>query len=42
MVDLPLDNLLEIGMTDLRRNQQAFKETAAKIDPAQDAAADPG
>jgi uncharacterized protein (DUF885 family) len=34
MVDLPLDKLLEIGMSDLRRNQQAFKETAAKIDPA--------
>ena len=32
MVDLPLDKLLEIGMADLRRNQQAFKETAAKID----------
>jgi uncharacterized protein (DUF885 family) len=34
MVDLPLDQLLEIGMADLRRNQQAFKETAAKIDPS--------
>jgi uncharacterized protein (DUF885 family) len=34
MVDLPLDKLLDIGMADLRRNQQAFKETAAKIDPA--------
>src|SRR5580704_1051298 len=34
MVDLPLDKLLPIGMADLRRNQQAFKETAAKIDPA--------
>ncbi len=33
-VDIPLDRLLEIGMADLRRNQQAFKETAAKIDPA--------
>jgi len=33
MVDLPLDKLLEIGMADLRRNQQAFKETAAKIHP---------
>jgi uncharacterized protein (DUF885 family) len=31
MVDVPLDRLLEIGMADLRRNQQAFKETAAKI-----------
>jgi hypothetical protein len=34
MVDLPLDRLLEIGMADLRRNQQAFRETAARIDPA--------
>jgi hypothetical protein len=34
MVDLPLDKLLEIGMADLRRNQEAFKSTAAKIDPA--------
>ena len=32
MVDVPLERLLEIGMADLRRNQQAFKETAAKID----------
>lgn len=33
MVDVPLDRLLEIGMADLHRNQQALKETAAKIDP---------
>ena len=33
MVGLPLDKLLEIGMADLRRNQEAFKQTAAKIDP---------
>jgi uncharacterized protein (DUF885 family) len=32
-VDIPLDRLLEIGMANLRLNQQAFKETAAKIDP---------
>ncbi len=32
-VDIPLDRLLEIGMADLRRNQQAFKDTAAKLDP---------
>ena len=32
-VDLPLDHLLEIGMADLHRNQQALKETAAEIDP---------
>jgi len=34
MVDIPLDRLLEIGMADLRRNQEAFKQTAAKIDPS--------
>jgi uncharacterized protein (DUF885 family) len=34
MVDLPLDQLLEIGMADLRRNQESFKQTAAKIDPS--------
>jgi uncharacterized protein (DUF885 family) len=34
MVDLPLDKLLEIGMADLRRNQEAFKQTAAKVDPS--------
>jgi Bacterial protein of unknown function (DUF885) len=34
MVDLPLDKLLEIGMADLRRNQETFKQTAAKIDPS--------
>jgi uncharacterized protein (DUF885 family) len=34
MVDLPLDTLLEIGMADLRKNQRAFAETAAKIDPS--------
>ena len=32
-VDIPLDRLLEVGMANLRQNQQAFKETAAKIDP---------
>ena len=34
MVDLPLDKLLAIGMADLRRNQEAFQQTAAKIDPS--------
>ena len=33
MISTPLDRLLEIGTRDLRRNQQAFRETAAKIDP---------
>jgi uncharacterized protein (DUF885 family) len=34
MVDIPLDRLLEIGMRDLRKNQQWFRETARKIDAA--------
>jgi uncharacterized protein (DUF885 family) len=33
MVDTPLDQLLKLGYEDLRRNQEWFKETAAKIDP---------
>jgi uncharacterized protein (DUF885 family) len=33
-VDIPLARLLEIGMANLRLNQQSFKETAAKIDPS--------
>lgn len=33
MVDIPLDRLLDLGMADLRKNQQQFKEVAAKIDP---------
>jgi hypothetical protein len=33
MVDVPIDRLLEIGYADLRKNQQWFRETAAKIDP---------
>ena len=32
MVDTSLDRLLEVGFEDLRRNQKAFRETAAKID----------
>jgi uncharacterized protein (DUF885 family) len=34
MVDLPLDRLQEIGMANLRLNQQNFAETARKLDPA--------
>jgi uncharacterized protein (DUF885 family) len=34
MVDLSLDRLLEIGMQDLRKNQQWFRDTAKKIDPS--------
>jgi uncharacterized protein (DUF885 family) len=34
MVDVPLDKLLEIGYANLYRNQQWFKETAAKLDPS--------
>src|SRR5262249_12903684 len=33
-VDIPLDRLLDIGMPNLRQNQEAFKETSAKIDPS--------
>jgi len=32
MVDTPLDQVLEIGYRNLRQNQQAFRDTAAKID----------
>jgi uncharacterized protein (DUF885 family) len=32
MVDIPLDKLLEIGYENLRQNQQAFRDTAKKID----------
>ena len=32
MVDTPLNRLLEVGYQDLRRNQEAFRATAAKID----------
>ena len=38
MVDIPLDRLLEIGYANLRQNQQAFRETAKKIDPSENAA----
>jgi len=34
MVDIPLDRLLQIGYDDLHRNQQAFRDTAKKIDPS--------
>jgi uncharacterized protein (DUF885 family) len=33
MVDIPLDKLLEIAYADLHKNQQAFRDTAKKIDP---------
>ena len=32
MVDLPLERLLEIGMQNLRDNQKAFRDVAAKLD----------
>ncbi len=32
MIELPLDELLQIAETDLRKNQAAFAETARKID----------
>jgi uncharacterized protein (DUF885 family) len=34
MVDTPLPRLLDIGMADMRRNQRAFAEVAAQIDPS--------
>ena len=34
MVDLRLDELLKIGEADLRKNQEAYKQTAAKLDHA--------
>ena len=34
MVDIPLDKLLEIGFANLRENQQRFRDTAKKINPA--------
>ncbi|HWF07963.1 MAG TPA: DUF885 domain-containing protein [Bryobacteraceae bacterium] len=33
MVDIPLDRLLGIGYANLKQNQEAFRETAKKIDP---------
>src|SRR4029077_18879276 len=33
MVDIPLDKLLAIGEANLRRDQEAFRVVAAKIDP---------
>jgi hypothetical protein len=33
MVDLPLDRVLAVGYENLRQNQEAFRATAARIDP---------
>src|SRR5689334_20973905 len=33
MVDLPLDKVLAVGMQNLRQNQEAFRLTAARVDP---------
>ncbi len=33
MVDLPLDKVLAVGYANLRQNQEAFRRTAAKVDP---------
>jgi len=33
MVDLPLDKVLAVGYANLRQNQEAFRVTAAKVDP---------
>ena len=35
MVDIPLERLLEIGMADLKRNQQAFQDVSRKLDAKQ-------
>ncbi|HXE91932.1 MAG TPA: DUF885 domain-containing protein [Terriglobales bacterium] len=37
MIDIPLDRLREIGYADLRRNQQWFRKTAARIDASRPA-----
>ncbi len=34
MVDIPLDKLLQIGYANLRLNQERFRDTAKKINPA--------
>jgi uncharacterized protein (DUF885 family) len=34
MVDIPLDRVLEIGMADLKRNQDEFQRVAKLIDPS--------
>ncbi|MGD0631105.1 MAG: DUF885 domain-containing protein [Terracidiphilus sp.] len=39
MVDTPLDNLLEIGWADLRKNQARFIEVAKELEPNEDARA---
>jgi uncharacterized protein (DUF885 family) len=36
MVDIPLDNLLEIGWADLKKNQQHFIEVAKELEPDKD------
>jgi uncharacterized protein (DUF885 family) len=36
MVDTPLDKLLEVGWTDLRRNQAHFREVARDLEPMKD------
>ena len=33
-VDIPLDRLIEIGMANLRQNQQSFREVGRQIDPS--------
>jgi uncharacterized protein (DUF885 family) len=34
MVDMPLDRLLQIGMADLRKNQEEFNRIAKELDPS--------
>src|SRR6202041_1375472 len=39
MVDTPLDKLLEIGWSDLRKNQARFNQVAKELEPNKDSAA---
>ncbi len=36
MVDLPLDKLLQIGWSDLRKNRDHFRQVAAELEPGKD------
>jgi len=36
MVDIPLGKLLQIGWTDIRKNQEHFRQVAAELEPGKD------
>ncbi len=36
MIDIPLDKLLEIGLADLHKNQQHFKQIAKELEPGKE------